>query len=174
MIFIKNEPYTTNTYPATDAPITFSKPGPIKHWRKQYKLQPCVITTELFNDNTCDGIYSNNTCIGGTNNITKNATTVLSKTYYSSTGAYLKAKNKTYLQNMSRGDKINENVYVMTNAIDNKCPQLNYQRSNITYHTQGAVDAGLNTTKIHNSYVCKCNKIPHNNICSNRKININL
>ena len=173
-MFIKNEPYTTNTYPPIDAPISFAKPGPIKHWRKQYKLQPCETTTEIYNNNTCNGTYSNNTCLGGSHNITKSATTVLSKTYYNSRGAYLKAKNKTYLQNMSRGDKISENVYAMTNSIDTTCPQLNYQRSNITYHTQGAVDAGLNTAKIHNSHACKCNQLPHNNICSSRKININL
>lgn len=140
-MFIKNEPTKINTYPS-NAPITFAKSGPIKHWRNQYGDKTCQSTSEIYMDNTCNGIYSNNTCVGGSHNRTKSASTVLSKTYYSSRGAYLKAKNKTYLQNMSRGDKISENVYKMTNAIDPTCKQLNYQRSNITYHTQGAVDAG--------------------------------
>lgn len=173
-MFIKNEPLVVNTYPTSDAPIPFAKPGPIKHWRNQYGSRTCQTTSEIYVDNTCNGVYSNNTCVGGSHNKTKSASTVLSKNYYTSREAYLKAKNKTYLQNMSRGEKISENVYYMTNAIDPNCKQLNYQRSNITYHTQGAVDAGLNVSRIHNSSVCKCNQSPHVNTCSNRKININL
>jgi hypothetical protein len=173
-MFIKNEPLKVNTYPTLDAPIPFRKPGPIKHWRNQYGSKTCKSTSEIYIDNTCNGIESNNTCIGGSHNKTKSATTILSKTYYTTRDAYLKAKNKTYIQNMSRGEKLSENVYKMTNAIDQTCNQLNYQRSNITYHTQGAVDAGLNISRKHNSSVCKCNQQPYINICNNRKININL
>lgn len=164
-----------NVHPGDEVYITYGKAGPIKHWRKQYvSTENCNSTLNVIKDNKCDGIMSNNICEGGTSNLKRNASTVIKNNYYPSRTEYLKARNKTYMQNISKGEHVSGNIYKMSNAIDNSCAVLNYKKSNPTYGTDGSISSSLNITRLHNESSCSCNVEPSITPCVNKKININL
>jgi len=144
------------------------KPNPIKHWRKQLfsnyqsKSKPtiddvenpnnCVISeddtnvlyTHIISTTTCDGLYADGQCRGGTNNI-RRTSTILKPNYFSSTKQYLQKRCKTFEQNQSIGQRKSGNVYYST---DNTCKTIVHKPSNSTFKTQGAVSAEGYTAKV--------------------------
>jgi hypothetical protein len=133
------------------------KPNPIKHWRKQLfsnyqsKSKPtiddlenpnnCIISevdtnllyTHIISTTTCDGLYADGQCRGGTNNI-RRTSTILKPNYYSSTKQYLQKRCKTFEQNQSIGKYINDNNYksTMCYSDDSKTKCVVYKPKYIT------------------------------------------
>jgi len=112
------------------------------------------------------GIYTTkNICCTPENNVIKSAVTLLSKSYYSDSKAYLKARCKLYSQKQSIQD-ISGNTYnsaiIGNNSVEfntNNCTnpyqtgrQCNnttiYKPSNAQFATQGAVDNGTRLAKL--------------------------
>jgi len=170
-----------------------AKPNPMKHWRKQLMpLNPTsskrisisqidnpsvsiitnnsdnkhTISNEIFFTTDCLGVNTENGCVGGTNNLRRSATTVLSKNYCSSTKQYLQRRGKTYEQNQTLG--IQNSAYsfnsaipshdsITNDAIDYTCKTVIYKPSNETFRTQGAVTSGGYIAKVKNDSIgCSC------------------
>jgi hypothetical protein len=170
-----------------------AKANPIKHWRKQLMpLNPTsstqvsisqmdnpsvsIITNDSDNKHTvynqvisitdCLGVNTENGCVGGTNNIRRTATTVLSKKYCSSTKQYLQRRGKSYEQNQTLGKQ--NSAYSYNSAIpshdtivhdtdDYVCKTVIFKPNNETFRTQGAVTSAGYTAKIkQDSLGCSC------------------
>jgi len=175
-------------------------PRPIKHWRKQLTVDPAIggtipklvktsapgstiyLNSSTNNNRECcdDNGYSipssidinkNNTCCNATPFVIKSATTILSKTYYTDSRAYLRSRCKLYDQKLStrrvpgntyfddEGNELypsNESTgpqnFLMRNC-SNKCTENNqpitiYKPNNRNFSTQGAVTSGTRLVKL--------------------------
>ena len=146
-IIPKNNRPFTNIDPNTIKGSSFSKPNPIKHWRKQLlpfyessslKLPIYLVenpsninvlelnnSENICNDivqqvnslSTCVGSKKENTCTGGTNHIRRSGSTLYNKNYCSSTRQYLQKKCKTFEQNMMVGKPIDVNKYLFNTTV---------------------------------------------------------
>lgn len=172
-------------------------PRPIKHWRKQLTVDKAVGGTKSKfvqlsapsssiylggNDNRdcCGDIGSsiiskieskNNTCCESNTNIIKSATTILSKTYYTDSRAYLRSRCKLYEQKQStrrvpgntyfdaNGNELYPNNsdngpqnYLMRNCANTcdptKQPTTIYKPNNRNFSTQGAVSSSARLVKL--------------------------
>lgn len=179
--FPSNNRPPTNLQPAS-GPKNFksgnSRPNPIKHWRKQLMpLNPTsstqvtinqlnnpsvsVLTTEpsnhviynqLLSTTDCLGVDTSRGCVGGTSNIRRSGSTIISPKYSTSTKQYLQKRGKSFEQNQSIGKRKSGNVYYSTMASydsnNNICKTVIHKPNNGTFKTQGAVTAEGYTAKV--------------------------
>lgn len=113
------------------------------------------------------GVYATkNICCTPENNIIKSATTLLSKSYYTDSRAYLKARCKLYSQKQTIQEipgKTYDSVLIANNSVEfntnncsypsqtgksNTCNISIYKPSNSQFATQGAVDNGTRLAKL--------------------------
>ena len=167
--FPSNDRPSTNLEPASGP--GHGKPNPMKHWRKQLiplnptsstqvsidqvdnpsvsilTTQPSnhVIYNQLLSTTDCLGIDTVNGCVGGTSNVRRSGSTIISSKYSTSTKQYLQKRGKTFEQNQSIGQRKSGNVYYST---DNTCKTIVHKPSNSTFKTQGAVSAEGYTAKV--------------------------
>lgn len=146
-----------------DAPTT-------KNYVKSISNTDCSNNIQLLQENIsilngCNGIQTNTlngnqSCIGGSNHITRSANTNLKRNYHVSHSKYLQSKCKTYERNLVLGEKINDYTYKSTDCTQ-KCydnseyKPIIYKPSNIRFRTQGAVSASLVTKKNKNNALNK-------------------
>lgn len=174
-------------------------PRPIKHWRKQLTVDTSIGGTKskLIKlsapgssiylgggvnsereccDNGGSSIIStieskNNTCCESKPNVIKSATTILSKTYYTDSRAYLRSRCKLYDQKLSTrrvpgntyfdvsGNELYPNDsntgpqnYLMKNCANtcsmDKQPITIYKPNNRNFATQGAVSSSARLVKL--------------------------
>jgi hypothetical protein len=172
-------------------------PRPIKHWRKQLTVDPSIGGTKsrLINisapgssiylggnydreccDNGGSSIIStienkNNPCCQTTPIVIKSASTILSKTYYTDSRAYLRSRCKLYEQKLStrripgntyfdasgnelypNDSKTGPQNYLMRNCANtcdiNKQPKTIYKPNNRNFATQGAVSSSARLVKL--------------------------
>lgn len=100
--------------------------------------------------NTIDGKVK---CSGGTNHVTRSASTNISKKYHVSHAKYLQSKCKTYEKNLMLGEKINENTYnpISCNSALMNCKKpIIYKPSNRSFQQQGGVSASAKILKTRN------------------------
>lgn len=172
--FPSNNRPSTNLAPSS-GPKNFksghAKPNPMKHWRKQLMplnptsstqvsidqvdnpsvsiltTQPSnhVVYNQLLSTTTCLGINTTNGCVGGTSNIRRSGSTIISPKYSTSTKQYLQKRGRTFEQNQSIGQRKSGNVYYST---DNTCKTIVHKPSNAMFKTQGAVTAEGYTAKV--------------------------
>ena len=164
-----------------------AKPNPIKHWRKQLMpIHPTsstrvstnqvdnpsisivtnksddkhTIYNQLLSTEGCLGVKNANDCIGGTNNVKRSASTVVSKKYSSSTKQYLQKRGKTFEQNQTLGKNTSDYSYNSAipsyNSQDNLCKTVIFKPSNATFQIQGSVTASSYTAKIKQESLCTC------------------
>jgi hypothetical protein len=173
--FPSNNRPPTNLNPASGPPF---KPNPMKHWRKQLMpLNPTsstqisidqmdnpsisvlttqtsehVIYNELLRTTTCLGVDTDNGCVGGTSNVRRSGSTIVSPKYSSSTKQYLQKRGKSFEQNQGIGQRISGNVYYSTipsyDLSGNNCKTVIYKPSNSAFKTQGAATAEGYTAKV--------------------------
>ena len=187
------------------------RPFPIKHWRKQlmpirptsstqvsikqidnpsvsiltnYSDNQHVIYNELLSTTDCLGVKTENGCVGGTNNVRRRATTVLSPSYSSSTKQYLQKRGKTFEQNQMKGTKISGNSYNSTipsyDKNNNLCKSVIYKPNNSVFAIQGAATSQGYTAKLKQDALCECsvtNPLKKNqqeccSICCKNKIKV--
>jgi len=174
--FPSNNRPPTNLRPASGPGN--SKPNPMKHWRKQLMplnptsstrvtidqvgnpsvsiltTQPSdhVIYNQLLRTTTCLGINTPDGCVGGTNNIRRSASTIVSPKYSTSTKQYLQKRGKSFEQNQGIGKNKSGNVYYSTmpsyDSSDNICKTVIYKPNNSAFKTQGAATAEGYTAKV--------------------------
>jgi hypothetical protein len=113
------------------------------------------------------GIYTTKTlCCTPENNIIKSAVTLLSKSYYSDSKAYLKSRCKLYSQKQSIKEVAGntyDSPFIINNSTEfatnncawpyqngnkNACTRAIYKPSNAQYAVQGAVDNGTRLAKL--------------------------
>ena len=167
---------------------SFSKPNPIKHWRKQlmpyYKsnstkititdienpsttvytndLEQCnILYDQILSTNKCIGVKTENGCIGGSHNIRRSGSTLYGPNYCSSTKQYLQKRGKTYEQNMMVGTVIDktQNLYNSTICNDSKTKCVVYKKNNATFNTIDSVVASNYVSKRKNDAI---NQAPYN------------
>jgi hypothetical protein len=182
---INNRP-PTNAYPASgpkNFKSGYAKPNPLKQWRKQLipnnpvsskqitidqtmnpsvsvvtdEIANCnIIYTEVIKTTTCLGIQTENGCVGGTNNIRRSASTIISPKYSTSTRQYLQKRGKSFEQNYSIGKEKESPVYYSTMpSYDSKgeiCKTVIYKPNNRIFKTQGAVSSAGYTAKVKQDY----------------------
>ena len=170
----------TCTNVGTTLPICYKKlPRPVKVWRKrlfpdfksQSKLKPTISQIEtpgavvqancqgnsqvLYTDITrlseCNGIKTEDTCVGGTNHIRRSSSTILDKNYCTTNREYLQKRCKTFEQNQSIGKKISGTTYTSgmgteSGNVTGKCNVIQYKPSNNTFKVQGGVTAATRTS----------------------------
>jgi hypothetical protein len=177
----------TNTDTNLVGSSSHGKPFPIKHWRKQliptnptsstqvsisqmdnpsvsiltsHSDNKHVVYNELLSTPSCLGVNTENGCVGGTNNVRRRATTVMSAKYSSSTKQYLQKRGKTFEQNQLKGTQISGYSYNSTmpsyDKNNNQCKSVIYKPSNSVFKTQGAVTSGGYTDKIKQDSLCEC------------------
>ncbi len=165
----------------TSLPICRKKlPRPLKIWRRQLDPnsstsknnvtinilnQPTSVVThnscegdskniylEQNRENVCDGIDTNNKCIGGTNHITRSAGTIINKKYCTTHSEYLQKRTKTFDQNQNNGQKISAFTYKSSNGMEpptgtvtGVCNVITFKPSNLRFHTQGGVTSSART-----------------------------
>jgi hypothetical protein len=97
--------------------------------------------------NDCYGIRNSetNTCIGGTNHITRTANTVVKRNYHISHKKYLQSRCKTYERNQMLGEKIDDTTFhpvACSNIEANSCKKkITYKPSNRSFMQQGSTQA---------------------------------
>ena len=166
------------------------KSFPIKHWRKQ--LMPTrptsstqvsidqidnpsvsiltshsdnqhVVYNQLLSTSDCLGVKTENGCVGGTNNVRRRATTVLSPNYSSSTKQYLQKRGKSFEQNQMKGTKISGNSYNSTipsyDKNNNQCKSVIYKPNNSVFDIQGAATSQGYTYKLKQDALCECSVV---------------
>lgn len=144
---------------------------PINHYRKRLKTDNTNIgragvgmpmdtpggTTYLGTTTCSDGTYvvkenitNDSNCVSC--NPTKSASTKLDRAYYTDSRAYLRAKCKTYQQNIVIGNKKSgtENEYDATSCYDSDCTNKSiiYKPSNSGFATQGAVSSSARLLRL--------------------------
>jgi len=167
----------TNVNPASGPPF---KPNPMKQWRKQLiplnptsstrvtidqidnpsvsvlSSQPSchIIYNQLLRTSSCLGIETPDGCVGGTNNVRRSGSTIVSPKYSTSTKQYLQKKGKSFEQNQSIGKEKSKPVYYSTipsyNSTGDICKTVIYKPSNRLFKTQGAVTSEGYTSKMRN------------------------
>jgi len=168
-----------------------AKPNPIKHWRKQLMPirptssthvsinqvdNPCVsiitsksdakhtIYNQLLSTEGCLGVKNSNDCIGGTDNVRRSASTVVSKNYSSSTKQYLQKRGKTFEQNQTLGKNTGDYSYQSAipsyDSNNNLCKTVIFKPSNVLFRTQGSVTSSGYTAKIKQDSLCSCTVNP--------------
>jgi hypothetical protein len=187
----------TDSVPAPGVDGNAFLPRPIKHWRKQLTVDPAVGGTKSkfiklsapsssiylggSEDRECCDINGssiistieskNNNCCENTPQVIKPATTILSKTYYTDSRAYLRSRCKLYEQKLSTrripgntyfdasGNELYPNNsdtgpqnYLMRNCATtcdpNKQPTTIYKPNNRNFSTQGAVSSSARLVKL--------------------------
>jgi hypothetical protein len=84
-------------------------------------------------------------CIGGSHNVKRSGSTNMKKGYYSNHAKYLQAKCKSYDQNSTLGNKVDETTFLSTTCENTKCNKpVIYKPSNKSFSTQGSVSASAN------------------------------
>ena len=174
--FPSNDRPSTNVHPASGP--GHGKPNPMKHWRKQLMpLNPTsstqvttgqvdnpsisvlstqksshVIYNELLRTTSCLGVDTAKGCVGGTNNVRRSGSTIVSAKYSTSTKQYLQKRGRSFEQNQGIGQQKSGNVYYSTmpsyDSSGNVCKTVIYKPSNSTFKTQGAVTAEGYTAKV--------------------------
>jgi len=144
---------------------SFGKQNPIKHWRKQLQPQFPSQSTQIsldaynapggtsktFNCSTEPSSLLMKTYIhqGTTCNVSnqcdgrqkiKTATTNLSKTYYTTSGQYLKSKARTYKQHLNDSHNADPCETNKNHAV--------YDKNNSNYSQQGAVSSGSRVDRL--------------------------
>ena len=173
--FPSNNRPPTNLRPAQGPPF---KPNPMKQWRKQLMpLNPTsstqvsidqvnnpsvsilttqssdhVIYNQVLSTTTCLGVDTSKGCVGGTSNVRRSGSTIISPKYSTSTKQYLQKRGKSFEQNQGIGKRISGNSYYSTipsyDANGNTCKTVVYKPSNSTFKTQGAATAESYTAKV--------------------------
>uniref|UniRef100_A0AB39JBV1 Uncharacterized protein n=1 Tax=Florenciella sp. virus SA2 TaxID=3240092 RepID=A0AB39JBV1_9VIRU len=95
-------------------------------------------------------------CIGGTNHITRAASTNIKSNYYTNHKSYLDAKCKSYYANSNLGEKIDDNTYNSSKCSSThmKCNKpIVYKPSNQVFKEQGAVSASTNILRKKNNAI---------------------
>ena len=102
--------------------------------------------------NECSGIKSaDGTCIGGTNHITRSASTNIKKNYFVNYKNYLQKRCKTYDQNSMIGEKISGNKYKSSQCGGLTCEKtVIYKPNNTAFMMQGATSSSANILRQRN------------------------
>jgi hypothetical protein len=177
----------TNTDANLVGSSSHGKPFPMKHWRKQliptnptsstqvyikqidnpsvsiltdYSDKQHVVYNQLISTPDCLGVKTGNVCYGGTNNVRRRATTVLSPSYSSSTKQYLQKRGRTFEQNQLKGTKISGNSYNSTipsyDKNNNQCKSVIYKPNNSVFAIQGAATSQGYISKLKQDALCEC------------------
>ena len=178
--FPSNNRPPTNLSPASGPQF---KPNPIKQWRKQLmpnnptsstrvtidqidnpsvsvlstQTSEHVIYNQLLRTTSCLGVDTPSGCVGGTHNIRRSGSTIVSSKYSTSTKQYLQKRGKSFEQNYSIGKEISKPSYYSTipsyNSNDEICKSVIYKPSNGLFKTQGAVTSEGYTAKLRNEAI---------------------
>lgn len=99
-------------------------------------------------------------CVGGTNHITRSASTVIKQNYYTNHKSYLDAKCKSYYANSNLGQKIDSVSYnssKCSSTSDNCNKVIINKMSNSAFKQQGAVSASTNILRRKNNAITNNN-----------------
>ncbi len=114
-----------------------------------------VVQEDINHLSKCDGVKSENRCIGGTNKIRRNGGgSKVQQNYCTTTREYLKRRVKSYEQSQTIGKNISGTAYksAMGNETDDNitgtCNKIYYNPNNLAHKTQGGVDSSTQTTRI--------------------------
>jgi hypothetical protein len=169
--------YASNQRPMTkydSIPNIPGKPNPIKQWRKQ--LQPsvsqnkvqshatiqtldrsvrtdasfCNSYTDIFNNEQCQNV-ANEPCV----NIRRSANTIINKKFCWNSKQYLQRRCKTFDQNQTLGEKIDENegseyygASCTKDPLGNVCKPIVYKPNNKQFKQQGGVSSSSRIAKL--------------------------
>tara|TARA_B100000902_G_scaffold396591_2_gene458049 strand:- start:1680 stop:2447 length:768 start_codon:yes stop_codon:yes gene_type:complete len=111
-----------------------------------------VVLKETITHDPCNECYEKPTRSAST--ITRSASTIVKKNYYTDSRAYMRSRCRTYDQNTSIGEKKvgSVNAYNATNCYDPSGCSINksviYKPNNTGFATQGAVSSGSRLLKL--------------------------
>jgi len=110
-------------------------------------LNECLGVKYVYNEES-----NRTTCIGGSHNLKRSGSTNIKKGYYSNHSKYLQAKCKSYEQNSTLGQQVNDTTFASSTCGNVKCNKpIIYKPSNKPFSNQGAVSASANITRKRNN-----------------------